>query len=70
MLRKHAAELPLVESLTELHVLTVAAIVEAFQFEVALFLNWDGQLSVAPFGRSPLQYPHCRLVGCDHAGSS
>jgi class 3 adenylate cyclase len=37
----------LVESLTELNVLTLEAIVEAFEFEVALFLNWDGQLSVA-----------------------
>lgn len=37
----------LVESLPDLHVLTLEAIVEAFEFEVALLLNWDGQLSVA-----------------------
>lgn len=37
----------LAESLTELHVLTLEAIVEAFEFEVALFLDWDGQMSVA-----------------------
>ena len=37
----------LVESLTELRVLTLEAIVEAFEFEVALFLAWDGQLTVA-----------------------
>ena len=37
----------LVQSLTGLHVLTLEAIVEAFEFEVALFLTWDGKLSVA-----------------------
>lgn len=37
----------LVESLSELHMLTLEAIVEAFEFEVALSLDWDGQLSVA-----------------------
>jgi class 3 adenylate cyclase len=37
----------LVESLTELNVLTLEAIAEAFEFEVALFLDWHGQLSVA-----------------------
>ena len=37
----------LAENLTELNVLTLEAIIEAFEFEVALFLAWDGQLSVA-----------------------
>jgi class 3 adenylate cyclase len=37
----------LVESLAELQALTLEAIVEAFEFEVALFLSWDGQLTVA-----------------------
>jgi class 3 adenylate cyclase len=37
----------LVENLTELNVLTLEAIIEAFEFEVALFLDWNGQLSVA-----------------------
>jgi class 3 adenylate cyclase len=37
----------LFESLAELYVLTAEAIVEAFEFEVALFLSWDGRLSVA-----------------------
>lgn len=37
----------LVESLTALNVLTLEAIAEAFEFEVALFLDWHGQLSVA-----------------------
>lgn len=32
--------------LTELNVLTLEAIIEAFEFEVALFLAWDGQLAV------------------------
>lgn len=37
----------LVESLTELNELTLEAIIEAFEFEVALFLTWDGQLAIA-----------------------
>jgi class 3 adenylate cyclase len=37
----------LVEGLTELNTLTLEAIIEAFEFEVALFLAWDGKLSVA-----------------------
>jgi class 3 adenylate cyclase len=37
----------LAASLAELNELTLEAIIEAFEFEVALFLAWDGQLSVA-----------------------
>jgi class 3 adenylate cyclase len=37
----------LAERLTELNTLTLEAIIEAFEFEVALFLAWDGKLSVA-----------------------
>lgn len=36
----------LVEGLSELNTLTLEAIIEAFEFEVALFLAWDGKLSV------------------------
>ena len=37
----------LAESLTELNELTLEAIIEAFEFEVALFLAWNGQLAIA-----------------------
>jgi class 3 adenylate cyclase len=37
----------LAESVTELNELTLEAIIEAFEFEVALFLAWNGELSVA-----------------------
>ena len=37
----------LVGNLAELNELTLEAIIEAFEFEVALFLEWNGQLSVA-----------------------
>jgi hypothetical protein len=37
----------LAESLNQLNELTLEAIIEAFEFEVALFLTWDGQLAIA-----------------------
>jgi class 3 adenylate cyclase len=37
----------LADSLTELIELTLEAIIEAFEFEVALFLTWNGQIAIA-----------------------
>jgi class 3 adenylate cyclase len=65
-------------SLTELNVLTLEAIIEAFEFEVALSLTWDGQLSVAeafgfehdlpatlPFEAGWIANSTSRILGCD-----
>ena len=46
-IQRYVQRAVLVQDLDGLHILTLEAIVEAFEFEVALFLSWDGNLSLA-----------------------
>ncbi|TGQ38569.1 adenylate/guanylate cyclase domain-containing protein [Mesorhizobium sp. M00.F.Ca.ET.216.01.1.1] len=46
-IQRYVQRAVLVRDLEGLHILTLEGIVEAFEFEIALFLRWDGNLSVA-----------------------